>query len=246
MNDKQSAFSKKHLEEKILNEKKDILDELNLPPALAAFIRKNSLNLIIVCICIVLVILGSTYYKNYKRDREDQAAAALVTAIKMDDAGERATAVKEVVAEFAGTDASLWGRLELAHVDYQAGNFEQAVSQYKDIATDLPSDSDLLPLVTYSLGYAYEQLQDADNALRYYQSLTKMIGFAGEGYLGLGRVYEQINDSERAIDSYENYLAWLDEDPGHETSPQNKIVVEDKLAALQAGAVPAEKASTDH
>jgi predicted negative regulator of RcsB-dependent stress response len=245
MNDKQSAFSKKHLEEKILNDKKDILEELNLPPALAAFIRKNSLNLIIVCICIVLIILGSTYYKNYRRGQEDQAAAALVAAVKMDNAGERAAAMQEVIAEFGGTNASLWGRLELAHVDYQAGNFEQAVSQYKDIAADLPSDSDLLPLVTYSLGYAYEQLQDADNALRYYQSLTKMIGFAGEGYLGLGRAYEQKNDAEHAIDSYENYLAWLDEDQRHVTSPQNRVVVEDKLATLQAGAVPAEKASTD-
>ena len=91
----------------------------------------------------------------------------------------------------------------------------------------------LAPLVTYSLGQAFEQMENIDNALHYYQLLSQMEGFAGEGYLGLGRAYEEKNQLDKAGEAYEKYLALVSEDPAINGTGKTRIMVEDKLATLK-------------
>lgn len=230
---KPSAFDKKQIQTAVLGEKRSILDELHLPPAVASFLRNNSKTLIIVALCMVLMILGWTFYKNYTKSRNDKAAAALVAAMQVTDEAKRIQEIDRVVTEFSGTDAAHWGRLELAHIDYQANKFENAVRQYKAVLDDLSADSGLVPLVIYSIGQAYEQLQDVDSALQYYQSLSQIPGFAGEGYLGLGRLYEVKEELEKAREVYEKYLVLLNEKAITNGTGKTRIIVEDKLATLK-------------
>lgn len=230
---KPSAFDKKHIETAGMERKTSILEELNLPPVVISFLRKNSRNLIIACICLALAILGSTFYKNYTAGQNDKAAAGLADAMKIEDQTERAEAVSNIINTYSGTDAALWGNLELAHIEYQAGNYENALTQYKKILDGLPDDSAMLPLVTYSLGHVSEQLQDVDNGLGYYQSLSKITGFEGEGYLGMGRLYEAKGDNALAIQTYERFLAFIDENIDTGLSGKNRSLVEDKLFMLR-------------
>ena len=230
---KPSAFDKKQIQSTVLNDKKDLLDELHLPLPVASFLRTNARSLIIAGIGIILIIAGWTIYKNYTGARNDKAAAALVTAEQQTDEKSRIQAIDQVVNQFPGTDAALWAKLELAHIDYQAGNYKIAVEKYKAILDDLSADNALVPLVTYSIGQAYEQLHDNDNALKYYQSLSKMPGFAGEGYLGLARVYEAKKELDKARETYENYLAFAEENKTSGTGEESRAMVEDKLAKLK-------------
>lgn len=232
---KPSAFDKKQIQSAVLGEKRSLLDELHLPPEVASFIRNNSKKLIAVALCMVLMILGWTFYKNYTASRNDKAAAALVEAMQVTAEPERIQAIDRVVADFPGTDASLWGRLELAHIDYQSDNFESAAMKYKVILDDLSSDSGLVPLVIYSLGQAYEQMRDFDSALQYYQTLSETPGFAGEGYLGLGRLYEEKKEIEKTRDVYEKYLALLNENAITNQTDKTRTIIEDKLATLKTG-----------
>jgi predicted negative regulator of RcsB-dependent stress response len=230
---KQSAFDKKHLETATLDQKKSILEELNLPPAVIRFVEKNKNNLVIAAACIVVIILGWTFYKNYTISQNDKAAAALSAAVKIEDETERLQAVEKVIGEFSSTDAALWAKLELAHSDYQASNFNEAITKYTAILADLNSDSNLVPLITYSLAYAYEQVGDLENALNKYKGLSKMSGFGGEGFLGSGRIYEKQNDRVNAVEAYEKYLAFSNENQGIAGSVKAKSAIEDKLAALK-------------
>ena len=238
---KPSAFDKKQIQSAVMGEKRSLLDELHLPPEVASFIRNNSKTLIAVALCTVLIILGWTFYKNYTASRNDKAAAALVEAMQVTEEAGRIQAIDRVVAEFPGTDASQWGRLELAHIDYQGNNFESAALKYKAILDDLSSDSGLVPLVIYSLGQANEQLRDFDKALQYYQTLSEIPGFVGEGYLGMGRLYEEKNELEKTREVYEKYLALLNEKALINQTDKTRTIIEDKLATLKKGTGTEEK-----
>jgi predicted negative regulator of RcsB-dependent stress response len=232
---KPSAFDKKQIQTAVLGEKQSILDELHLPPEVVSFLRNNSKILITVALCVVLMIVGWSFYQNHTKSRNDKAAAALVAAMQVTEEAERTQRIDRVVNEFSGTDAAHWGRLELAHIDYQSDNFDSAAMKYKAVLDQLSADSGLVPLVVYSLGQAYEQLHDADNAIHYYQTLSQIPGFAGEGYLGLGRLYEEKNELEKARDVYEYYLALLNENPNANGTGKTRAMVEDKLATFPAG-----------
>ena len=84
---------------------------------------------------------------------------------------------KGVVNDFSGTDAALWSRVEQAHVAFQAGNFDDALSLYNDIFADLDNDNPLLPLLSYNIGLAYENSGDQSKALIYYAKLAGYKGF---------------------------------------------------------------------
>jgi len=234
---KPSAFDKKQIQATVLGEKQSILEELHLPPEVVSFLRKNSKILITAALCLVLMIVGWSFYKNYTKTKNDKAAAALVAAMQMTEEAERTQEINRVVNDFSGTSAAHWGRLELAHIDYQSGNFDSAAMKYKEVLDQLSADSGLVPLVIYSLGQAYEQLHDTDNAIHYYQILSQTPGFAGEGYIGLGRLYEEKNELEKARDVYENYLALLIENPNANGTGKTRTMVEDKLATFPAGTI---------
>jgi len=237
---KPSAFDKKQIQSAVLDDKKDFLDELHLPPEVASFLRTNARILLIAGICIILMIVGWTVYKNYTRTRNDKAAAALVSAEQETDEASRIQAIDQVVNQFQGTDAALWAELELAHIDYQAGNYKVAVEKYQAVLDDLAADNALVPLITYSMGQAYEQLHDNDKALKEYQALSQMPGFAGEGYLGLARIYEAKEELDNAREVYEKYLALTTADTTSTQGSKTRAVVEDKLARLKLLAGPQE------
>jgi len=238
---KPSAFDKKQIQTAVLDDKKDFLDELHLPPEVASFLRTNARSLIIAGICIILMIAGWTVYKNYTRARNDKAAAALVTAEQEADETSRIQAIDQIVSQFPGTKAALWAELELAHIDYQAGNYTVAIEKYKAVLDDLAADNALVPLITYSMGQAYEQLHDNDKALEQYQILSQMPGFAGEGYLGLARIYEAKKELDNARDVYEKYLTVDTDSMTSARGSKTKALVEDKLARLKLLAGSQEK-----
>jgi len=238
---KPSAFDKKQIQTAVLDDKRDFLDELHLPPAVASFLRTNARSLLIAGICIILMIVGWTVYKNYTKARNDKAAAALVTAEQEADETKRIQAIDQVVNQFSGTDAALWAQLELAHIDYQAGNYKVAVKKYQAVLDNLAADNALLPLITYSLGQSYEQLHDNDNALKQYQALSQMPGFSGEGYLGLARIYEAKQELDKAREVYENYLAVTKDNTTSARGSKTRVLVEDKLARLKLLADSKEK-----
>jgi predicted negative regulator of RcsB-dependent stress response len=242
---KPSAFDKKRLQQAVLDDKRGFLDELHLPPEVVSFLRKNARSLIIGGICFILMFVGWVVYKNYSKTKNDEAAAALVTAEQETDEASRIQAIDQVVNHYPRTTAALWAKLELAHIDYQAGNYKVAVEKYKAVRNNLTTDNALVPLITYSIGQSYEQLRDNDNALEQYRSLSRMPGFAGEGYLGMARIYEEKKEFNKAREVYEDYLAFAGENKTSDRGDKIRALVEDKLARLKDLTGPEENAKKD-
>lgn len=238
----QSAFDRKIIEGTTADAGRSILEELHLPPQVISFIRKNKKNLQIAGICLVVLLLAWTFYDHYSETRRDKAAALLASAMKNEEVANRSQLLDKVQSEYGGTAAALWSKVELAHLDYQAGNFPEAVSKYEDVLQQLEADNPLVPLVKYSLAQAFEAQQSFEQALSRYQELARMNGFAKAAYPAIGRIYETINEPAKAQEAYEQYLALLSDDSQTGQLSPTRAIIEERLATLKgAGAAGAEQ-----
>ena len=211
-----------------IERKESLLDELNLPPIVTKFIRENARNLQIVAGCIVLLIFAWTYFDYYTETRENNASSALSLAVQEVDDAARVELLKGVVSDFSGTDAALWSRVEQAHVAFQAGNFDDALSLYNDIFADLDNDNPLLPLLSYNIGLAYENSGDHSKAQTFYAKLAGYKGFEVKGLMAQGRIYELQEEKPEALRVYRE----ASEKVG--ISGQDKSILTEKINTLQA------------
>ena len=151
------------------------MEELNLPPEVISFVRKNSRNLQICLIIFVILVFSWIFYDYYSERQENKSASLLASAMQIEAKEEKLFVLGKVVAEYSGTDAALWGKLELAHLDYEEGAFDAAVAKYEEIAAKLPADSSLVPLVRINLAQSYEETGQYDQAIAQYNLLKKFI-----------------------------------------------------------------------
>jgi len=225
----QSLFSKKDIKPINPERKQDLLDELNLPPKLVSFIRENTRNLQIALVCIAVVVLGWVLYDNYIELQENKGASLLASALQESSIEQKTQSLANVIEEYPRTDSAQWSRVELAHLEYQDGKFQEAAARYEAILGELPGDSSLAPLVRLNLAQSYEELNDLDNALTQYKTLKTVTGFGREAILAMGRIYEFTDEPQAARQVYEEYLNTLGDNP----DPVIKAEIQAKLASLQ-------------
>lgn len=227
----QSLFSKKNIESQKLDTRTGIMEELNLPPEVISFIRKNFRNLQICLIIFVILLFSWIFYDYYSERQENKGASLLTSAMQIEATEEKLQVLGEVVAEYSRTDAALWGKLELAHLDYQKGAFDAAVVKYEEIIAKLPADSSLVPLVRINLAQSYEEAGQHDQAIAQYNLLKKSTGFKEDAYLALGRIYKAKGDFSQARNEYEELLSAMEDD----VDQQLRSKVQALLNSLGAG-----------
>jgi predicted negative regulator of RcsB-dependent stress response len=220
----QSLFSKKNIESQQPDTRTGIMEELNLPPEMISFIRKNSRMLQIGLSCFVVLVLAWVFYDHYAELQENKGASLLASAMQIEATEERAQTLASVITDYSRTDAARWSKLELAHLDYQEGNFEGAVAKYEEIIGTLSADSSLLPLARINLAQSYEEMGQYDQAIAQYNLLKKSPGFKEEGHLAL----KVKDEPAQARKEYEELLNTMGED----ADPQLKSRVQALLVSL--------------
>ena len=220
-------------EEKIIDiEHKDgLLEELELPPNVIKFIRENSQRLQIAAACIVVLILGWTYYDYHVQNVENKGSAALNAAIMEEDESSRVELLKNVEKDFSGTEASFWSRVEQGHIALKSEDYDGALAIYNDLLDDISTDNPIRPLLNYNIGLTYENSGDKDNALRHYSKLSGFEGFNVKGLISQGRIHELNNNNTEALRLYRQAL----EDES--IASQDKLLLQEKVDSLQAGQV---------
>jgi predicted negative regulator of RcsB-dependent stress response len=210
-----------------IEHKDGLLEELELPPYLIKFIRENAQRLQIAAVCIVILILGWTYYDYHTQNVENAASAALNAALLEDDESSRIELLKNVEKDFSDTESALWSRIEQAHLAARNGSHEDALFLYNDILDDINTDNPIKPLLYYNIGLAYENSGDHDKALKNYLELAGFNGFAAKALIAQGRIHEMKNDRTEALRLYR--LAVENED----TTSQDKQLLQEKIDSLQ-------------
>jgi len=229
----QSLFSKKNIQSQQPDTRRGLLEELNLPPEVTAFIRKNARSLQIGLICVVVLVLAWIFYDYYSEMQEKKGASLLASGLQSESSEQRVEVLGRVIRDYGGTDAARWSQLELAHLDYKEGKFDAAAAKYKEILDALPAGNSLAPLVRLNLAQSYEEAGQIDQAITQYSLLKKSAGFINQAYWGLGRLYMAKDDPVQARKAFEELLNSLDDT----SEPGLKSQVEAKLASLDAGKI---------
>ena len=211
-----------------IEHKDGLLEELELPPHLIKFIRENSQRLQIAAVCIVILILGWTYYDYHSQNVENTASAALNAALLEDDESSRIELLKNVEKDFSGTESALWSRIEQAHLAARTGGNEDALLVYNELLDDINSDNPLKPLLHYNIGLAYENSGEYDKALRNYLELAGFKGFEAKALIAQGRIHEMKNDRTEALRLYRQAVE------NEAIASQDKLLIQEKIDSLQA------------
>jgi predicted negative regulator of RcsB-dependent stress response len=226
----QSLFSRKNIESQQPETSRGLLEELNLPPGLITFIRKNTRSLQIGLICVLVLLMAWIFFDYYTDTQEKKGASLLASALQTDSPEQRLTELGNVVKDYGRTEAARWAKIELAHVDYKEGNFEAAAAKYKELLDALSADNPLAPLTRLSLAQSYEQAGQYDLAIAQYNLLKKSTGFTEQAYLALGRIYMAKEDPVQARKTYEELLGSLQDT----SDPLLMSRIEAKLTSLDA------------
>jgi predicted negative regulator of RcsB-dependent stress response len=226
----QSLFGKKNIQSKQADSPGGLLEELNLPPGVIAFFRKNARTLQVGMICGVVLVLAWVSYSYYSGIQEKKGASLLATGMQTESSEQRVQILENVIKDYGRTSAARWSKLELANLEYKDGRYAEAATKYEDILDALPAKNPLTPLTRLNLAQCYEQMEQYDKAIAQYNLLKKSPGFANQAYLGLGRLYMTKNDTVQAGQAYKEYLGNMGDRP----DPAIKSRIEAKLAALDS------------
>lgn len=200
-----SVFTKKHAET-MAQDKRAILEEMNLPPALTDFIRANSQNIQIAIVVAVLTILGWEGYGKYVSVQQERSADMLYQAMTASADDQRLSQLKALSAKYGKSGSGLWGIIEQGHLAFKDGKFQEAANLYESVLRSVSVGSPLQALVQFNLAQAYENLPDQAKAKAAYQALAKTPGFTGEAHLGLARIAELEGQGDEARAKYQTYV----------------------------------------
>ena len=229
----QSPFDLKHIEETAAVETSGVLDQLNLPPALTDFLRKNQRTIWIVVGVIAAVVTAVSLYSSYRNYTLNKAAEAYDQALMM-DGDQKKVALQKVADSYGSTPSAIWSRIELAHMDQAAGEVKGAIEKLTAINSGLRENDLLKPLILVNLGGLYEQDKQPEKALSVYQELRTLKGFEAQGVKSLGRVYETQGNKEKSIQMYQQYLALtINEGTVSQQDNPARAMVQAKLNRLQ-------------
>ncbi len=181
-----------------------LLDQFNLPPKVITFMRGHHRSLWAVFIAVIALSLSWAGYDAYRDNRQQQATSALDAALLATQ--DKASQLDKVTAQFAGTDAAQWARVELALLDEREGQVAKAITPLQTINAGLDAKALLKPLLLTKLAALAEREGKLDRALALYTELSSWESFATESYRSRGRVSEQLGNKEEAIAMYTKYL----------------------------------------
>jgi len=226
----ENAFNKRLAPETSMDQVEGLLEHFNLPPKVISFIRKNKRRIQGVVGLIIIMVVTWSLYGSYKEKLQEESATALSLAMQTDDSG-RSQALNGVVNEYGATNAGLWARVELAHIDMKNGSFETAIAKYGEIRKEIESTSPLYPLVIFAAGQAYEAQKAYPEATAQYDLLKEIKGYEQVAFVNKARLEEAQGNFDRAIAILNNFILAVGDDPAF---TQARAEIESKISRLRA------------
>ncbi len=182
-----------------------------------AWARDRTQTLIIACVFLTVLVVGTVYWFSQRSDQLDAAAAELEElqqTILFEDPATAAASVQGYLDRFGGTTFGVEARFLLARVHLTAGEDpDAAVEVLQAVAPDFGSS--LTQDATFMLAASLEQAERWDEAVQIYEELVARVDFtfqqkeAGEG---LARASLAQGDTVSAVQAYGSILETLEDD----------------------------------
>jgi len=226
----QNVFEKIHVDERDKADLGGVLEQLNLPPSVVDFVRKNQKAIYIVLGIISVIVVVWSFYGSYVESKINKSSSALAQAMKVED-DKKIDALGKVISDFSGTQSALWAKVEIAQIQINDKKYEESLQVYNEVRKEIKQENPLYPLVTFGIAQAEEALQNYQPAVTAYTTLKTITGYEDIGYNGIARLYEVQQKYEEAIKELEEYLGVLMSD---EQTSQEKEYISVKINRLKA------------
>ncbi len=124
-------------------------------------------------------------------------------------------AFQDIIKKYGGNAGGKLARVVYANISYEAGQYEKAITLYNQSLNDFQDDKAVNNLILSSLGHAYQQMQDTQNAVVFFErAAAQTDSFVREDALfNLGWVYHKMGQADKSrqtlqqiVDDYPNSL----------------------------------------
>ena len=193
--------------------------------------KQHGRTVLIAGIVVFLLLVAGIYYRNYRTQLNEKAAAQLNQVRQTVLSGNKQLAVtdlKNFVARFGKTAAGAEGRTMLAQMYLSMNQPQQAVEAIEPMADDVEES----PAATFLLAGAYEALKQPEKAEQQYLKIAKEARFGFEKREALERAAVlrlTRGNTAGAIELYSQALESLPDD-----SP-DRSVYEMRIAEIRGG-----------
>ena len=117
-------------------------------------------------------------------------------------------AFQGIIKKYGGNAGGKLARVIFANISYDAGQYDKAIELYKQSLGDFKDDTAVYNLILNSLGYAYQQMDDPQNAAVYFErAATQPDSLVREdALLNLGWIYQKLGQSAKSQQTLQTIL----------------------------------------
>ena len=173
--------------------------------------------LIVGAIVIAVLVLSVSGYLYKLKSNEKSASLALSSIV---NEYEKETKVENIptglinkfqnlLDEYSGTETAKFACVRYANACYSIGNYDKAISLYKDALKDFKKNEAITNIITCGLGYAYIGKKDFEAAKNYFEQISSGSSevMKEEALFNLGLIYESLNDKTKSLENYNKIIA---------------------------------------
>jgi len=199
--------------------------------------HQNQISYLLVAIAaIALIFFGYRFFAQRAETRAfailGQTQSKYETLKKSSSAAEAYSQVSEafqgIIKKYGGNAGGKLARLIYANISYDAAQYDNAIALYKQSLKDFKEDKLVYNLILGSLGYAYQQVKDEQNAATYFEKAASATNstISEESLFNLGSIYKKLGEADKSQQALQKIL----------NDYPNSIysdMVEEELAALK-------------
>jgi len=192
------------------HQEKNILEGIlsGLPPQVRNTLQKFLREILAGIIIFVLAISLWLGYSTYTTRQENQAAAAMGTAMQQPDTAKMISALEKVVHEHNHTVGGKHAQLLLGAVQRDSGQLEAAKKSFNKAKQEFSEDSFLYYSALMGLGYLQEDDAKLDESRQAFKSLNEtQLGFEAIAALDFARVSSALGYNDEALEVYNKYIS---------------------------------------
>jgi tetratricopeptide (TPR) repeat protein len=121
-------------------------------------------------------------------------------------------AFQDIINKYGGNAGGKLARVIYANISYEAGQYDNAITLYRQSLNDFQDDKAVYNLILNSLGHAYQQMKDSENAAVYFERAASQADslVREDALFNLGWVYQSMG---QAVKSQETLQQILDDYP---------------------------------
>ena len=167
-------------------------------------------------VAIVLIFFG---YRFFAQRAETKAFSILAqtqskyeTLKKASSTAEAYSQVSEafqsIIKKYGGNAGGKLARIIYANISYDARQYEKAIALYKQSLNDFKDDKLVYNLILSSLGYAYQHVEDEQNAAAYFEKAASATDspIREEALFNLGLLYEKLGEAAKRQQTLQKIL----------------------------------------